>query len=84
MAAFVKGQTGFDSVTCVAGGDAGSCDCDVANTFTQITSDTYTKNGNTITTSGGEEYVFCVTGNQLQYAQSKPADAYPVTFQLTK
>lgn len=81
-----QAQLGFDKVTCTAqAADAGNgCDCDISKTQQQVTSDTYTKDGNTITTGSGDTYDYCVAGSKLTYQDTTGQDPYPLFIELGK
>jgi len=58
---------GFDSATCVDGPSPETCICTIERRVTETTDNNYTLNGNTITTSTGTSYPFCVEGDKMTY-----------------
>jgi len=79
-----QAQLGFDKVTCVTADGGDGCDCDLLKTQQQVTSDTYTKDGNTITTGSGNTYDYCVAGSKLTYQDTTAQDPYPLFIELGK
>lgn len=80
-------QLGFDKATCVAADGGGGCDCDVEQSVVNASSATYTKSGNTITTSGGDTFDYCVAGAKLSYKQTNGQGnqpPFPLVLELAK
>lgn len=91
LAVGAQSQLGFDKVTCTTaadGGTTGGCDCDIEETQRDNVTDTYTKAGNTITTSANDTFDYCVAGSKLTYTQTNTtgggAAAFPLFIELTK
>ncbi len=86
LAAALKGA-GVKSATCPAGA-GGSCDCVVeADNILDKSGTTFTTNGNTLVTSDGSEYSYCVAGSKLTHKQTKagkPADEEIGSYEATK
>jgi len=78
---------GVKSAVCAAGA-AGSCDCAIeSDSPVDKTGTTFTTNGNTLITSDGSEYSYCVAGTKLTHKQTKagkPADEEIGTYEATK
>ncbi|HRG96455.1 MAG TPA: hypothetical protein PLR99_09415 [Polyangiaceae bacterium] len=78
---------GVKSATCAAGA-GGSCDCTIENDVAlDKTGTTFTTNGNTLVTSDGSEYSYCVAGSKLTHKQTKagkPADEEIGVYEATK
>lgn len=76
---------GIKTATCKDAAVGGGCDCDVANTVNDDTSDTYTTSGNTLTTGTAAKRTFdyCIAGAKFDYTETT-ADAIPAVFTLTK
>lgn len=66
--ASLKGA-GFATSVCAAA-SAGGCSCSLTKTIAIDDSDTYTISGNTLTTGGGGQYDFCVSGSSLSYREA--------------
>lgn len=79
-----QAQLGFDKATCVDADGGDGCDCDVEDTITEATADTYTKSGNTITTGSGDTFDYCVAGTKLSYTQTNGQKPYPLVLELAK
>jgi hypothetical protein len=87
IAAGAQFQYGFDKATCVANDAGDGCNCDIEETASENATDTYTKSGNTITTSDGETFDYCVAGSKLTYTQTSASGnqaPLPLFIELTK
>ena len=72
------------SPTCAAGTPDG-CDCSATVNVDYSQTDTYTAAGNTITTSDGRTYDYCVDGDTLTYTETTDSvDADPGIAELTR
>ncbi len=74
-------SSAFDSVTCTG---TTSCDCVVKSHTDVDDGSTFTVSGNTLTTSGGNRYDFCVKGGQMTERQTDSSATEPGNFSLTK
>jgi hypothetical protein len=79
-----KAQLGFDTVDCVSADGGGGCDCTIGDTIIDNSTGTYTKNGNTITTDGGDTFDYCVAGSKLTYTQTNGQNPIPLYVELGK
>jgi hypothetical protein len=69
VSAVLRSGPGVKSANCTG---AGSCDCTLeADLVLDKSGTTFTTNGNTLTTSDGDEYSYCVTGGKLTHKQTK-------------
>lgn len=75
----------FDVATCTSKGAGQGCDCAVSYTTIDQQSTTYTANGNTITTAGGETYDYCVNpASTLTYRETGANVKQGSTLVMTK
>jgi hypothetical protein len=74
--------TGIANATCTDVAADMSCSCDVGDSTTENTSDTYSTSGNTLT-SGARTFDYCVAGSEIKYKETT-AKAIPAVFTLTK
>jgi hypothetical protein len=74
-------KSAFDTATCTA--QAGGCSCPISKIDHVVDATTYTLNGNTVTTDGGEVYSICESASTLTYNGSS-AGAEKGTFTLKK
>lgn len=79
-----QAQLGFDKATCAAADGGDGCDCSVEKTILEQSADTYTKNGNTITTGAGDTFDYCVAAGKLSYTQTNGQNPYPLVLELGK
>jgi len=85
----ISGAPKFETATCT---DAGAnCDCDVAGTMTEETTDDYTAADGVVTTtaeSGDRTYEYCVQENKTTFKETTaPVEGQfklPITVELTK
>lgn len=79
---------GLDTATCTDDAATGGCNCDVADSFSDASSDTYTTSTSTLTTGSGNTertFDYCVNGAGTELAyQETTAQAIPALFVLTK
>jgi hypothetical protein len=75
----------FDTANCKAH-VGGGCDCDVEKVTVLSTTDTYTRAGGVLTTTGGDKFDYCVEpANTLTTRQqNKDGSKGPATFTATK
>ncbi|MBX3190665.1 MAG: hypothetical protein KF819_26935 [Labilithrix sp.] len=77
---------GLDTATCADDAGTSGCDCDVGDLIAETTSDTYTTNGNVLTTGSAgtaRTYEYCVAGAGISYKETT-ANAAPATLFLEK
>ncbi len=69
VSAVLRAGPGVKSANCTG---TGSCDCTIdADLVLDKSGTTFTTSGNTLTTSDGDEYSYCVTGGKLTHKQTK-------------
>lgn len=86
LATLLQTLGGLDTATCVDDAGTGGCTCDVGDTITDTTTDTYTTSGNTLTTGSGgsaRTWDYCVASPQLSLKETTQ-DAVPALFILQK
>jgi hypothetical protein len=73
---------GIKTATCTDAAAGGGCDCNVGDSTSDDTTDTYSTAGNTLT-SGVRTFDYCVAGSDLTYKETT-AKAIPAVYTLAK
>lgn len=85
IGAALQALAGIDTATCADDG-AGGCDCAIADTRLESSSNGYTTSGTTLTTTAStpQTYEYCVDTNKVSYQETTGGKVQPYVVELTK
>lgn len=85
IGAALQALAGIDTATCLDDG-AGGCDCAIADTRLDSSSNGYTTSATTLTTTAStpQTYEYCVDTNKVSYQETTGGTVQPYVVELTK